>query len=257
MRQSGSRYWYFMSRQTPVPMRSTIGRVAGLLAGILCLLLTVGFAKEPALNEDGSNSKASVPGAAAEGAIPACLTKLNLTQTQEAQAKEIARKFDTKLDATWNEFGKKYMETVRTDVALLAAIEDNLTDQQRTYARSQRHKLAHGEKAREGTSGKTPSSTVKVADPIEQEISGVAISLTAEQEGIADRIHQQYLGRLRGLNRDIQTLHSRLIALEADKLAELEKLLTKEQLSQLRETRQSANSSERITSSEKKATKSE
>ena len=46
--------------------------------------------------------------------------------------------------------------------------------------------------------------------------------------------------RLRSLNRDIQGLHTRLVSLEADKLVEIEKVLTKDQLAQLREHRQSA-----------------
>jgi hypothetical protein len=62
--------------------------------------------------------------------------------------------------------------------------------------------------------------------------------LTPEQEDAADKIQQKYAGRLRSLNRDIQGLHTRLVSLEADKLVELEKLLTPEQLAQLREARQ-------------------
>jgi hypothetical protein len=42
------------------------------------------------------------------------------------------------------------------------------------------------------------------------------------------------------MNRDIQGLHNQLVSLEADKLVEIEKILTKDQLAQLREFRQAA-----------------
>ena len=67
-----------------------------------------------------------------------------------------------------------------------------------------------------------------------------AFRLTPEQELAADKLQQKYLSHLRSLNRDIQGLHTRLVSLEADKLVELENVLTKEQLSQLHEFRQNA-----------------
>jgi hypothetical protein len=66
------------------------------------------------------------------------------------------------------------------------------------------------------------------------------VSLTPEQEAAADKIQERYLGRLRSLNRDIQGLHTRLVSLEADKFVQIEKVLTKDQLKQLREIRQNA-----------------
>jgi hypothetical protein len=73
---------------------------------------------------------------------------------------------------------------------------------------------------------------------VEQAVEGAIISLTPEQEAAADQIQEKYVGRLRSLNRDIQGIHTRLVSLEADKIVELEKLLTPEQLAQLREARQ-------------------
>ena len=64
--------------------------------------------------------------------------------------------------------------------------------------------------------------------------------LTPEQEAAADAIQEKYLSRLRSLNRGIQGLHNRLVSLEADKFVEIEKVLTKDQLKQLCEIRQSA-----------------
>ena len=66
------------------------------------------------------------------------------------------------------------------------------------------------------------------------------MSLTPEQEVAADKVQEKYRTQLRSLNRDIQGLHTRLVSLEADKLVEIEKVLTKEQLTQLRTSRQNA-----------------
>ena len=55
-----------------------------------------------------------------------------------------------------------------------------------------------------------------------------------------NKVQEKYLSRLRSLNRDILGLHTRLVSLEADKLVEIEKVLTKDQLKQLREFRQTA-----------------
>ena len=51
-------------------------------------------------------------------------------------------------------------------------------------------------------------------------------------------MHAGYFDRLRDGKRGIHRLHTRLLALEADKLVEIEKLLTREQLTQLRKDRQ-------------------
>jgi len=134
-------------------------------------------------------------------------------------------------------------------VALLAAIEDNLTEPQRTQVHAQRRKVAHAEKALEGTNSKPNQATAKPADAAEQATAG--ISLTSEQEAAADQIHQKYAGQLRSLNRDIQGLHTRLVSLEADKLVEIEKTLTKEQLVQLREGRLNVPAGTKVTSTAK------
>jgi len=233
------------------------GKVA-LTALVGGLALTQGFAKEPAEPEAKPINKlkaANATAPATEAAIPACLEKLKLTQTQQTQARQIVSKYDASLDGVWKQFGEKYMETVRTEVALLAAIEDNLTEPQRTQVRNERRKVAHAEKALEGTNSKPNKATAKPDDAAEQATAG--ISLTDEQEAAADQIHQKYVGHLRSLNRDIQGLHTRLVSLEADKLVELEKMLTKEQLAQLREGRQSVTGTPKITATGKEETTTE
>jgi hypothetical protein len=80
------------------------------------------------------------------------------------------------------------------------------------------------------------------------------IALTSEQEAAADNLHHKYVGQLRVLNRDIQALHNRLISLEADKLFEIEKILTKDQLAELRRERMSATTSPKLSASDKEST---
>jgi len=258
MRRFNTIFAKVASQSGTIVKRAPLRRIACLTALVGGLTLTQGFAKEPAQPEARPLNKvkgASAAAPATEVAIPACLEKLKLTETQHTQAKQIVSRYDAKLDAVWKQFGEKYMETVRTEVALLAAIEDNLTESQRTQVRDQRRKVAHAEQTLEGTDSKPNKATAKPADAAEQATAG--ISLTDEQEAAADMIHQKYVGHLRSLNRDIQGLHTRLVSLEADKLVELEKLLTKEQLAQLREGRLSVTGTPKITSSDKASTTTE
>jgi len=190
-------------------------------------------------------------------ALPECLQKLNLTKEQKSQAQDITRKYDTKIDETWKEFGDRYMETVRTEVDMLAAVEDNLSESQRATARKERHRIAHMERKARRQADKDQSATSKdntsskdnkSADqsngnkPESVDVAVIGnhgVVLTIEQEDLADRIHHKYVHRLRSLNRDIHVLHAQLVSLEADKLVELEKILTREQLDQLHKDRHS------------------
>ncbi len=241
--------------------------IRGALLRLACLVavggvfgLTPAFAKDPAEPDSRPTNKlkpASASGPAEAGAIPECLERLKLSQTQQTQAKEIVRRYDTAIDAVWRQFGEKYLETVRTEVSLLAAIEDNLTEAQRTKVREMRRQVARAEKQSEGTTVKPNQATAKPADPAERAAAGADISLTPEQEAAADRVQQKYFGHLRSLNRDIQGIHNRLVSLEADKLVELEKLLTPEQLVQLRDARQTMSGEPKLTAADKASTTTE
>ena len=79
--------------------------------------------------------------------------------------------------------------------------------------------------------------------------------LTTEQEAAADKVEEKYQSHLRSLNRDIQGLHTRLVSLEADKLVEIEKVLTKEQLILLREHRQQAPAAPKVIAASKSDSK--
>jgi hypothetical protein len=181
-------------------------------------------------------------GQAADGqvALPPCLEKLNLAPQQQAKIQEIVRDYEADVASVWKQFGGFYLETISTEATLLSAIEDNLTPSQRQQVRDQRRRVAQHEKALAGTGVKAKHETAKPASAVEEELAIVSVPLTAEQEDAANAIQEKYLSRLRSLNRRIQGLHNRLVSLEADKFAEIEKVLTKDQLDQLRKIRQSA-----------------
>jgi len=229
-------------------------RRAGILvaAGAVCVS-SQAFAEDKAKPERKQDTEAKTAHAenAAETAIPECMEKLKLSEEQQTKAKEIIGSYDQKLDAVWKQFSVKYMATIRTECLLLAAVEDGLTETQRTAVHAQRRQVAHAEKALEGTNAKTNQSTEKPADAVEQVVEGAGITLTPEQETAAEKIQQNYASHLRSLNRDIEGLHNRLVSLEADKLVELEKVLTKAQLTQLRDGRQTTTGAPKVTAIDK------
>lgn len=228
--------------------RFSLTQRSSLLA-IACasaLALAPAFAKDPVEADGKSNSKGKstqadkVHAHAEHVAIPECIEKLKLSKEQHEKITGIVRNYDVSLDLVWKQFSARYMETIKVESALLAAIEDDLTDAQRLKVRDHRRKTAQHEKAVEGTNDKPNQETAKAESAVEQEIGLVGVVLTKEQESAADKVQEKYQSHLRSLNRDIQGLHTRLVSLEADKLVEIEKVLTKEQLVLLREHRQHA-----------------
>lgn len=214
--------------------RFSLSALAVAVVGVLTLA--------PAFAEDPADTvvKPRLKAASSSVAIPACLETLTLSQQQQDQIKEIVRDYDADLASVWKEFGGRYLQTIRTEALLLAAIEDNFTESQRQQVRDQRRKTAQHQKALASTDVKPNQATTKPASAVEDEIGIIGVSLTAEQEDAADKLQEKYLSHLRSLNRDIQGLHTRLVSLEADKLVQIENVLTNEQLLQLREIRQNA-----------------
>jgi hypothetical protein len=166
--------------------------------------------------------------------------QLTLSQQQQVQIKEIVGDYDTDLALVWKQFGERYMEATRTEALLLTAIEDHLTESQRNMVREQRRRTAQHEKVLGNTNVKPGPTTSPPASAVDSEIGIAGVSLSPEQEMAADKLQETYLSRLRSLNRDIQGLHLRLVSLEADKLVQIENILTKDQLQQLRDARQNA-----------------
>ncbi len=207
-------------------------------------------------------------------AIPECLQKLNLTSQQQEQVKEIVHNYDGSLGMTWKQYSNVYMKTIGLETALMFAIEDNLTESQRDQVRHQRRTMAQHEKAHavsntkaiqapvkenvesrkaNPTDDKSNDATAKPAQAVEEGLANAGITFTDEQEAAADKVQNKYRSQMRSLNRDIGRLHTRLVSLEADKLAEIEKVLTKEQLAQLRTHRQNAPDAQKVASNETKA----
>ncbi|MHB8972722.1 MAG: hypothetical protein ACYC3X_20260 [Pirellulaceae bacterium] len=239
--------------------RFSLTRVSSLLAIAGVLALGSAFAKEPAdetkSNDNGTSVRAK--DSSDHAAIPSCLEKLKLSQSQQDQVKDIVGKYATEHAVVWKQFSDRYMETIGAECMLLAAIEDNLNETQRGQIRGHRHQTALSGKSLEGTNDEPIQATAKPGSAAEGEITVGGVSLTAEQEAAADKLQGKYLDHLRSLNRDIEGLHARLVALEADKLVEIEKILTKEQLTQLREIRQNAPVSGKAASSKSAPPKTE
>ncbi|MEO8494572.1 MAG: hypothetical protein ABI614_05855 [Planctomycetota bacterium] len=208
------------------------------LSGMAVAVVSV-LTLAPALAEDPA-VKPRLQAPPHDVAIPSCLESLSLSPQQQDQIQKIVRDNDTNLASVWKQFGQRYLETVRTEAMLLAAIEDNFTEPQRMQVRQQRRKTAQHQQAVAGTDLKPNQATTKPESAVEEEIGIVGVSLTAEQEEAADKLQEKYLSRLRSLNRDIQGMHTRLVSLEADKLVQIEEVLTTDQLAQLREIRQNA-----------------
>jgi hypothetical protein len=206
-------------------------------------------------NNQGTPAPANAP--SEQATIPEWLGKLRLSQAQQDQVKEIVRDYDVDIAVVWKQFSNRYQDTIRMETVLLAAIEDNLTDAQRTQVRDQRRKVAQHEKSLAGTNSKPNQAISPPASAVEESNAVVGVSLTPDQEAAADKLQEKYLSRLRSLNRDIQGLHTRLVSLEADKLVEIEKVLTKDQLKQLREIRQNAPAVLKAEANKSAATKTE
>lgn len=71
-----------------------------------------------------------------------------------------------------------------------------------------------------------------------EEITVIGVTLSPEQENAAEGIRNSYFHRLRRLNAELSHLHSRLVALETNRLLKIEDILTKEQRTQLRRDHQ-------------------
>jgi hypothetical protein len=220
-------------------------RFAGcLLALAATCTLAPAFAEEPRQDEARpSQSPRAERDTATEAVVPECLEMLKLSKEQHQEIEGLVREYDADINEVWAKFGARYRATIALEASLLAAIEDNLTEAQRTHVREERRRVARHEKKIAGKTSKSNQATskpVEAVDAVQEEVALAGVSLTEEQESAADAIQEKYLSQLRSMNRDIQGLHNQLVSLEADKLVEIEKVLTKDQLAQLREFRQAA-----------------
>jgi len=180
-------------------------------------------------------------------APPDGLEKLKLSDDQRGQIQRVVETYNAEINDVWKEFTRQYLSTISLESNLLAAIEDTLNDTQRESVRKQRARTAHagvlhdgrddrkrardeGERGRGDNPGRVTEEGLVI----------VGVTLSPEQEHAADRIQASYFVPLRDAKREIHRLHARLLSLETDRLVEIEKLLTPEQLAQLRKDREVA-----------------
>lgn len=179
--------------------------------------------------------------------IPRFLTNLNLTAEQKDKIKDICKECSQQREDTWREFGEKYRETIGLEAAMLAAVEENLTDAQRKHIREQRERMAnrrHNREARqasrENARDERKSRDNKDGDKsndknvIVEEITVVGVTLSPEQEAAAEGVRGNYFDQLHKMNGELQSLHSQLVAMETARLLKIEDVLTKEQKESLR-----------------------
>lgn len=241
-------------------MRSSMTRflkVTSLLSVAGVLALAPIFAKDPVTAEAKANGKKIA--AAAEGqpaaAIPECLAKLDLTAEQQEQIKAVVGRTEMAASKVWTQFGERYTQMIKAEAAMLAAIEDHLTEPQLQQVRTHRHVTAH--RGRKVVVTRTTTPAAKPATPEEKELAQDGITLNAQQAAASDKIQGQYQTNLETLHHEIQGLHARLLSLEADKIVEIEKILSKEQLAELKKHREMAPTALKLTSNETETAKEE
>lgn len=204
-------------------------KVTGLLAVAGIMALAPVYAKEPAV----ADSKPASLGANAgtEAVIPECVAKLELTAEQQKQIKAVVSETDEELAKVWSKFSERYVQMIRAESAMLAAIEDNLTEPQLVIVRMHRQMTAHRGR-------KMTAKAAKSATEVEKDLEDHGVTLTAAQSEASDKIQEKYHTNLHQLHHEIQGLHAQLLALESDQLVQIEKVLTKEQLAEMRKHRE-------------------
>ncbi len=232
-----------LSSMTRFPKVFSLLAVAGVLA------LAPVLARNPAAAEDKADPKA----AATEAAIPECLAKLKLTTEQQQQVKDIVSKTDASLTQVWGEFSDRYTQMIKAEALMLSAIEDHLTEPQLMQVRTHRQRTAHhGRKM-----VTTTTTAAKPATPAEKELAHDGVVLTAQQAAASDKIQEKYHANLESLHHEIQGLHARLLALESEKLVQIEKVLTKEQLAELKKNREMAPAALKLSNNDSEPKKAE
>jgi len=183
---------------------------------------------------------------------PRILESLSLTQEQKDKIKDICQECSEHRKAAWKQFANHYHEAIAIEASMLASIEDNLSDSQRKHLREHRHRIAQAH--RHAAKGKSKSNDNATRDNKKdsedrnsdrndnaaaiEELTIIGVTLSPDQEVAAEGVRETYYSRLRKLNREIETLHSRLVAMETDRLIKIEDVLTKEQRETLRKEHQ-------------------
>ena len=204
--------------------------VAQVLA-FCSLLLFAALVFQSKADEKDSSGK-SKPQKSSE--IPKFILDLKLSAEQQEKIQATIQKSDAQIAEAWDEFQAQITKSVMMEALVLAAIEDGLSDVQRESVREQRSRIY---KTTPSSNEKPKTSPKKAPDDADAETQIVGIALSSAQQAEADKVHSNYADRLKALRDETHALHWRLVALEAEKLASVEKLLTVPQLQLLREGR--------------------
>jgi len=214
--------------------------------------LAVALARDPeaAAKKEGRDPATSGKAGARldKAVLPDPIEKLQLSDDQQKQVRQLIDKYNDEIDGVWKDFSKQYLDTIALEANLLAAVEDQLDDAQRAFIRKQRGRTAHAgaSEARNNRAGNRQDRDARPErrDPqpggAVEDVLIAGVTLTPEQERSADAVYAAYFERLRNGKRGIHELHTRILALESEKIAAIEQVLTKDQLAQLRKDRQPA-----------------
>ena len=171
--------------------------------------------------------------------LPPVFRDLKLTPEQTEKIQATLKSHDSDIEKTWDAFQQSVATSIGLEAMLLVAIEDGLTDSQRSRVQHQRKHL-HKKSAPKDAS---PPAEAKAAPAksapfvVEEEIVVIGISLSPEQRRQAADVHASYAEQLEAWREQVRDLHAQLVALEADKVISIEHLLTDAQIKQLREQR--------------------
>ena len=206
--------------------------VAPVLA--LCSILSFAALSFQSQADEKDSPGKSKPQKSAE--LPKFILDLKPSAEQQEKIQASIQKSDAQIAEAWNEFQTHTVQSVIMEALVLAAIEDGLSDVQRESIREHRSRTY---KTLPSVSETQKTSAKKTPENPESETLVVGIALSPAQQAEADKVHSNYADRLKALREETHGLHWRLVALEAEKIASIEKLLTAPQLQQLREGRKS------------------
>jgi len=268
----------FGNSDRTLPRLRTIGGLLALM-GITGFLMAAGDqadVKDKRNGQEGVRDRDKFNENSGDVVIPESVQKLNLSESQKSQINDICRDYDQSMKSVWQQFHDRYMRTIRLETSMLSAIEDQLSDKQRQTIREHRRKTARYERVTTRVTEKpnlndrpkaeTSSTQVnekstqekeKAVGEVDVDVGNIGVSLTRDQENVADKIHQKYRPHLRSMNREIHHLHNRLLSLETEKMAEIEHVLTKDQMNKLKSDRENISETAKVTLSREEATKTE
>jgi len=232
----------------------------GLAVLVACALICGAATADEKSKDKSGNSKDGK--SSRQNQIPEALQKLNLSEKQKDQIRDIEKKYDSRFEDAWKRFDEAHLQIVGAEATLNAAFEDQLNDSQKQKLRDMRKKDAEESKRNDqsasnksqperrtalkpesgNSQGKDNSSQPQGIILYEVTISGSPeqmreLGLEGNQQQQCDKVCQQFHSKLRHEWRELHAAHRQLVQIETEKLEQIEKVLTKDQLQDLRQQR--------------------